>query len=169
MEVEANQVIGKTIKSNMCFVLIDRDKAICDDVEKYVIKPEDDKFKDKNDHDVSDPSKFVKDIAYRVNAAFAACVTIAESGGGKSWDAIDPSTYNWFSIKGSYNGQSQGGWRKYPSFAAAVDDFGDLIANGKYYYKAGKRTVNEIGPTYCNAHWSDTVNSLMQTALDKAN
>ena len=111
---------------------------------------------------------------YQVNAAFAAAVTICESGGGEAWAAISPETYNWFSIKGSYKGKTYysptsnvGPWRWYPSFAAAVDDFGDLIANGSYYYKQNKYTVNEIGPTYCNAEWSETVNKLMRTAYEK--
>ena len=193
MEVEADQVIGKTIKSNMCFILIDKDKAIIDNVEDYVRKPEDEeRLKVKDDFDVSDEANFVKTPAtfikmfegydnitanantfldmqtkYHVSAAFAACVTIAESSGGTEWAAIDPSTYNWFSIKGDYNGKSKGGWRDYPNFATAIMDFGDLIANSEDYYRKGARTVNQIGPTYCNSHWSETVNDLMKKAYEK--
>lgn len=93
----------------------------------------------------------------KVNAVFAVAVTIIESSGGTNWAAIDPSTYNWYSIKGSYNGNSSGEWRAYPSFNAAVRDFGDLIANGSYYFKAGKYTVSAIAPTYCNASWGTKV------------
>ena len=195
MEVEAETVIGKTIKSNMCFILIDKEKSIVDNVEDYVRKPEnEEKLRSKDDFDVSDEANFVQNPAtfikmfqgydkiianttafmdmqrkYHVSAAFAACVTIAESSGGTNWSAISESTHNWFSIKGDYNGQSQGGWRSYPSYAAAVDDFGDLIANSSNYYKAGKHTVNQIGPTYCSSEWSKTVNDLMKKAYDKAN
>ena len=192
MKVEAEDVIGKTIKSNMCFVLIDREKGVVENVEDYVRKPEDEeRLKVKDDFDVSDESNFVINPAtfikmfkgydniiantqafldmqakYHVSAAFAACVTIAESSGGTDWSAISPSTYNWFSIKGDYNGQSQGEWKSYPSFAAAVDDFGNLIANSDNYYKKGKRTVNQIGPTYCNSTWSETVNKLMKESYE---
>ena len=195
MEVEAETVIGKTIKSNMCFILIDKEKSIVDNVEDYVRKPEnEEKLRNKDDFDVSDEANFVQNPAtfmkmfqgydkiianttafmdmqrkYHVSAAFAACVTIAESSGGTNWSAISESTHNWFSIKGDYNGQSQGGWRSYPSYAAAVDDFGDLIANSSNYYKAGKHTVNQIGHTYCSSEWSKTVNDLMKKAYDKAN
>lgn len=93
----------------------------------------------------------------KVNAVFAVAVTIIESSGGTNWAAIDPSTYNWYSIKGSYNGNSSGEWRAYPSFNAAVRDFGDLIANGSYYFKAGKYTVSAIAPTYCNVSWGTKV------------
>ena len=39
MEVEAETVIGKTLKSNLCFILIDLDKAILENVEEYVKPP----------------------------------------------------------------------------------------------------------------------------------
>lgn len=97
----------------------------------------------------------------KVNAVFAVAVTIIESSGGTNWAAIDPSTYNWYSIKGSYNGNSQNGWRAYSSFNEATRDFGDLIANGAYYFKAGKYTVKAIAPTYCNEEWGNSVVSEM--------
>ena len=200
--VKKGDVIGTTLEGvDMCYILLDLEKANVENVENYVKKPK------KNsstivigdDYDVSDPSLFITDIddfkmmfakyknivanahafldmqeKYQVNAVFAACVTIAESGGGESWAAISPSTHNWFSIKGSYRGHSyvsptknKGPWRSYPSFEAAVYDFGDLIANGKYYYRQGKKTVRQIGPTYCSEHWADTVVKLMTTAFQK--
>lgn len=97
----------------------------------------------------------------KVNAVFATAVTIIESSGGTNWAAIDSSTYNWYSIKGSYNGNSQNGWRSYSSFNEATRDFGDLIANGQYYFKAGKYTVKSIAPTYCNEEWGNSVVSEM--------
>ena len=104
---------------------------------------------------------------YKINAAFAACVTIIESSGGTAWAAIDPSTHNWFSIRGDYKGSSIGGWRCYPSFAVAVDDFGDLIRNSTYYVGAGKKTVNQIGPVYCDEVWSEAVNKEMRSRYQK--
>lgn len=38
-KVKAGDVIGKTTKSNLCFILLDRDKAVVEDVENYVILP----------------------------------------------------------------------------------------------------------------------------------
>ena len=90
-----------------------------------------------------------------VNSVFAVAVAIIESSGGTNWAAIDPSTYNMYSIKGG------SGWRSYSSFNEAVDDFGDLIANGSYYFQQGKYTVTEIAPTYCNEAWGTSVVSEM--------
>lgn len=97
----------------------------------------------------------------KVNAVFAAAATIIKSSGGTNWAAIDSSTYNWYSIKGSYNGNSKNGWRAYSSFNEATRDFGDLIANSAYYFKAGKYTVTAIAPTYCNEEWGNSVVSEM--------
>ena len=38
-KVKAGDTIGKTIKSNMCFILLDRDRAVVEDMEDYVKKP----------------------------------------------------------------------------------------------------------------------------------
>lgn len=101
-----------------------------------------------------------------VNAIFAVAVTTIESSCGTNWrpedGGIDSSTYNWYSIKGSYNGQSYRNsrgieWKKYPSFGVAVEDFGNLISNGPYYFKAGKVSVKDIAPTYCNEQWGNDV------------
>ena len=195
-KVKATDVIGTTTKENMCIILIDREKANVENVEDYVRIPKKKKSLGDitlgDDYDVSDESYFIQDIEqfkmmfagytnivdnaqafldmqekYGVNAVFAAAVTIAESSGGTNWAAIDPSTHNWFSIRGSYNGNSVNGWRSYPSFATAVDDFGNLIANSSYYYGAGKKKVSEIGPTYCDEAWSKTVADLMTDAYKK--
>ena len=102
---------------------------------------------------------------YKVNGVFAMAVTKIESTCGTAWAAIDSSTYNWFSISGSYKGQSYHSnrdWRKYSSFSEATRDFGDLIANESFYFKAGKYTVKEIAPTYCNEEWGDSVVSYMK-------
>ena len=114
---------------------------------------------------------------YGVNAVFAASVTIIESSAGTNWSAIPEWTHNWFSITGSYNGKTYRNpnssnfrtWRVYPSYAEAVDDFGDLISKGSYYIKAGKKTVAEIAIPYCNAEWGNSVNKYMSQAYAKIN
>lgn len=105
---------------------------------------------------------------YHVNAVFAIAVTIVESGGGVSWSAIPSYTHNWMSMTGSYKGQTVGSngsnprsWRVYPSFDEATLDFGDQIANGSYYFQAGKYTVKEIAPTYCDEAWGESVMQFM--------
>lgn len=106
---------------------------------------------------------------YHVNAVFAMAVTVVESGAGTGWSAIDRSTYNWYSITGSYKGKTYRNpnssnprtWRVYSSFREATFDFGDLIANSSYYFKAGKYTVEEIAPTYCDENWGKSVISIM--------
>lgn len=107
---------------------------------------------------------------YKVNAIFAVAMTIAESSGGTNWGAIDPSTHNWMSITGSYKGQTQKSsngytWRVYPSFAVAVDDFGDLIANGSPYFAGGNYTVRSIMKSY-NPGGADTeANTIIKIML----
>lgn len=49
-KLKADDVIGKTIKSNMCFVLLDRDRAVVEDIEKYIKIP-----KKENDSGGSQP------------------------------------------------------------------------------------------------------------------
>lgn len=55
----------------------------------------------------------------------AACAT--ESGWGNGWDLIDPSTYNWMSVKGTRNGgyidRNGTSWNKYNSFSDAAEAF----------------------------------------------
>ena len=113
---------------------------------------------------------------YGINAAFAACVTIVESSGGTNGALVSGGAdgpHNWFSITGSYNGDfvyisgNPRKFRKYPDFSNAVDDFGDLIKNSPYYVCAGRHTVNQIGPTYCNSGWSQSVNGFLKDAYSK--
>ena len=81
---------------------------------------------------------------YHVNAVFAIAVAQKESSCGVNWAAIDPSTHNWYSIRGDYNGNSIDGWRKYPSFKEAVNDFGKLIGTSSYYFGGGNITIGNI-------------------------
>lgn len=104
---------------------------------------------------------------YHINAAFAVSVTIVESSAGTAWAAIDSSTYNWYSIRGSYNGQSLNGWRKYASFNEATKDFGDLIANSGFYCP-DKCTISQIAPVYCDEAWGDSVRPYMKKILEGA-
>lgn len=104
---------------------------------------------------------------YHINAAFAVSVTIVESSAGTAWAAIDSSTYNWYSIRGSYNGQSLNGWRKYSSFNEATKDFGDLIANSGLYCP-DKSTISQIAPTYCDEAWGESVRPYMKKLLEGA-
>ena len=102
---------------------------------------------------------------YNVNATFAIAMTIAESSGGTNWNLISSETHNWYSIKGSYRGSSytdKNGtkWRKYSSFSVATDDFADLIANGKYYFRAGNYTVRTIMQKYNMGNESEIKNIL---------
>lgn len=79
---------------------------------------------------------------YKVNALFAAAVSITETSAGRAGHAID-GHHNWFNITGDDK------WKHYSSDAEGIKAFGDLIANGSYYYTQGKYTVGAIGHTYC--------------------
>lgn len=122
------------------------------------------------------PSFLEMQEKYNVNAVFAIAVTIVESSGGTNWAAIAPYTHNWMSVTGSYNGQTYRNpnssnprtWRLYPSFREATLDFGDLIANGAYYFQDGKYTVDIIAPTYCNAYWGSKVSAEMTKIFNAA-
>lgn len=93
---------------------------------------------------------------YHVNALFAAAVSIIETSAGTRGNAVNGCN-NWFNITGT-NGpyrtttNSLGetyNWRVYSSNAEGIEAFGNLIANGSYYYAQGKYTVDAIGATYC--------------------
>lgn len=109
---------------------------------------------------------------YNVNAVFAIAVVMQESTAGTNWGLIDSSTYNWASITGKKGGgyvdKNGTSWNKYSSFSAATHDFGDLIANGKYYFKAGNYTVGSIGQHYCQPpdNWIEKVSSIMKSLYD---
>ena len=182
-EIKVGDKIGTTLDSDICLVLLDRDKAVVEDVEDYFKVPEKKSggLRILDDYDVTDETNFVYDIAdfiymfeghknitdnaqafmdmqdkYGISAVFAAAVTLTESGGGTGWDLIAPYTHNWVSIKGSYNGSYTdrlgNKWKVYPSFAAAIDDFGNLIANRDKepgYVKFGNVMVSQIGSVYC--------------------
>ena len=101
---------------------------------------------------------------YHVNAVFAIAVAQKESSCGVNWAAINPSTHNWYSIRGDYNGNSIDGWRKYPSFKEAVNDFGKLIGTSSYYFGGGNITIGNIGKSYCppGDEWSRGVSQFVK-------
>lgn len=79
---------------------------------------------------------------YKVNALFAASVSITETSAGTRGHAVDGHN-NWFNIRGG------SGWRSYGSAKESIMDFGSLIAEGRYYYQQHLYTVGTIGPVYC--------------------
>ena len=81
---------------------------------------------------------------YKVNAIFAAAVSITETGAGRAGNAVDGHN-NWFNIQGGTTDR----WRSYSSPKGSIMDFGDLIANSSYYFKKGNYTVATIGEVYC--------------------
>ena len=106
---------------------------------------------------------------YKVNALFAAAVSITETGAGNAGNAIKTATgsnsvgasigqcwNNWFNIKTSstpyglvYNGEGESHYKIYTNISSSIDNFGYNIAEGSYYYKQNKYTVNDIGHIYC--------------------
>lgn len=106
---------------------------------------------------------------YKVNALFAAAVSISETGAGNAGNAIKTASSsnsvgatigqcwnNWFNIKASstpygilYNGEGKSHYKIYTNVSDSIDNFGYNIAEGSYYYKQGKYTVSTIGHTYC--------------------
>ena len=187
-------VIGNYIR----IIMRDLDTTPVEDVEDYMKLDDGTKqMKIQDDYDVHDPTYFVTleqfkvmfakyenivnnaeafiqmQETYQVNACFAAAVTITESSGGKGWDLIDPSTYNWFSIKGSHGGgyvdRNGTSWCKFSSFAEAVDYFGQLISKEDgYYYGQNKYWVKkDIAPVYCSESWGESTVEHMNTAYKK--
>lgn len=102
---------------------------------------------------------------YKVNALFLIAAARTESGCGTGWDLIDPSTYNWLSVKGNENGgyidRNGTSWNKFSSYAEASESWYKLITGSSYYFKAGKYTVKSIAPTYCDSAWGETVSKYM--------
>lgn len=112
---------------------------------------------------VVDDLVYIQDT-YKVNAIFAMAIIQKESSGGINWNLIKRETYNWASIKGSYNGnydEDRNGtkWRKYPSFNEATRDLGKHIGEDGPYFKDGNYTVETIGNKYCQPPdaWIDQI------------
>lgn len=105
---------------------------------------------------------------YKVNAVFAIAVTQMESSCGVNWGAINSSTYNWYSIRGDYQGNSTNGWRKYSSFSEATEDFGSLIGTSSNYFAGGNTTIESIGKSYCppGDEWSSGVSQFVKAMYE---
>ncbi len=112
---------------------------------------------------------------YYVNAVFAIAVVQNESSAGTNWALIDKSTYNWASVTGKKGGgyvdKNGTSWNRYNSFSEATRDFGNLIANGSYYFMAGNYTVGAIGQKYCLPPdgWIRKVSSTMMSLYNSIN
>ena len=116
---------------------------------------------------------------YHVNALFAIAVSIMETGAGTSWSAIDSSTNNWFSItadpssENAYHDPNSSNplyWRTYPDVRAAIMDFGNLIANGDFYFKKARYTVTQISEPYCKEtceEWANAINNELKRVYRK--
>ncbi len=132
-EVKATDVIGKTREdSDICIVLIDRDKAVVEDVEEYIKVPE---LKLGSGYNGSalfaqnldlDPQleKLIEDLAGPLEGEYPGIVNILkaismnESGGGKNPAAGDDPMQAAESL-GQGAGSSVGGWER--SVQAAIN------------------------------------------------
>lgn len=96
---------------------------------------------------------------YKVNALFAAAVSITETGGGRTGNAIN-GCKNWFNITGTdgpyrrvtnKHGETYN-WRIYDTEYAGIEAFGIFISGEgatKLYYPQERYTVGSIGEKYC--------------------
>lgn len=84
---------------------------------------------------------------YRVNAVFAAAVSISETSAGRAGHAIDGKN-NWYNIECIHDG-AHGRFENYGSAKESIEAFYKQISVKNYYFTAGKFTVSEIGMTYC--------------------
>lgn len=96
---------------------------------------------------------------YKVNALFAASVSITETGAGRKGNAVN-GCHNWFNMTGTDGPyrrvvNSKGevhNWRIYENDAKGIEAFGIFISGAgktQLYYPAGNYTVGTIGPVYC--------------------
>lgn len=84
---------------------------------------------------------------YRVNAVFAAAVSISETSAGRAGHAVNGKN-NWYNIECTH-GKSHGRFETYGSAKESIEAFFKQISVKDYYFTAGKFTVTEIGMTYC--------------------
>lgn len=84
---------------------------------------------------------------YRVNAVFAAAVSISETSAGRAGHAIDGKN-NWYNIECIHN-KAHGRFENYGSARESIEAFFKQISVKNYYFTAGKFTVSEIGMVYC--------------------
>lgn len=109
---------------------------------------------------------------YRVNAVFAAAVSISETSAGRSGHAVDGKN-NWFNIECTCGNSSHGRFETYTSADQSIERFYWQIAEGSYYFTQGNYTVEEIGMIYCeNADapggWIDSTIAYMTQMYEAA-
>lgn len=109
---------------------------------------------------------------YKVNAVFAAAVSISETSAGRAGHATDGKN-NWYNIECSCGNILHGRFETYTNAKESIERFYKLIANGSYYFKQGKYTVSEIGMIYCeNADapggWIENTNAFMTEMFQAA-
>lgn len=92
---------------------------------------------------------------YGVNAAFLISVCKLESGNGKS--GLARSQNNVAGIGG------QGNFKTYNSVDDCIFALAKMISQGQYYFTQGKKTIAQIGPTYCDSSWAGKVSNIMNT------
>ncbi len=85
---------------------------------------------------------------YRVNAVFAAAVSISETSAGRNGHAVDGKN-NWFNIECTCGNSSHGRFESYSSASASIERFYWQISQGSYYFTEGNYTVRSIGMIYC--------------------
>lgn len=90
---------------------------------------------------------------YGVNAAFLIAICKLESGNGKSRLAKQQNNV------GGMGGQ--GNFKTYASVDDCIFDIAKNISQGKYYFRQGKKTIAQIGPTYCDSRWASQVSGIM--------
>ncbi len=96
---------------------------------------------------------------YKVNAIFAAAVSISETSAGREGHAIDGKN-NWFNIECTCGGK-HGRFETYTSAKQSIEEFYKQIAVKHHYFTEERYTVSEIGKIYCEnstvpGGWIDT-------------
>ncbi len=84
---------------------------------------------------------------YRVNAVFAAAVSISETSAGRAGHATNGKN-NWFNIECTCGG-NHGRFETYSSARESIEAFYRQIAVKSYYFTEGNYTVRSIGMIYC--------------------
>lgn len=106
-------------------------------------------------------------VRYGINPAFALAVFSHETSLGTNYGNLNAGTRQWGNIRCTASwtasgGQcSAGGFRSYPSYTAAVEDFYRLIAD-TYVRGWGLRTVGAILGTYAPPSENDTAGYIAQ-------
>ena len=109
---------------------------------------------------------------YRVNAIFAAAVSVSETTAGTAGHAVNGKN-NWFNIECTCGNSSHGRFETYSSPKESIEAFYKQIAVKNYYFTDGNYTVRSIGMIYCEdadapGGWIDTTLSIMTQMFNAA-